>query len=37
MECGLSADADVAFRAGDVIVCFEEVETPQAISWNPGF
>lgn len=35
MECGLSAD--VIFRAGDVIICFEEVEAPQVISWDPGF
>ncbi|XP_039469504.1 translation initiation factor IF-2, mitochondrial [Oreochromis aureus] len=37
MECGLSADDDVDFRAGDVIVCFEEVEAPQVTSWDPGF
>uniref|UniRef100_A0A3Q0RMR9 Translation initiation factor IF-2, mitochondrial n=1 Tax=Amphilophus citrinellus TaxID=61819 RepID=A0A3Q0RMR9_AMPCI len=35
MECGLLAD--VSFRIGDVIVCFEEVEGPQVISWDPGF
>eukprot|EP00064_Thunnus_orientalis_P025708 superscaffoldBa00013755_g26118 len=29
MECGLSADSDVEFRAGDIVVCFEEVEAPQ--------
>lgn len=37
MECGLSADDNVDFRAGDVIVCFEEVEAPQVTSWDPGF
>uniref|UniRef100_A0A1A7XQG1 Translation initiation factor IF-2, mitochondrial n=2 Tax=Iconisemion striatum TaxID=60296 RepID=A0A1A7XQG1_9TELE len=36
-ECGLSADGDVDFRAGDVIECFEEVEVPQITSWDPGF
>ncbi|XP_030590069.1 translation initiation factor IF-2, mitochondrial [Archocentrus centrarchus] len=35
MECGLLAD--VSFRIGDVILCFEEVEGPQVISWDPGF
>lgn len=37
MECGLSADSDVEFRAGDIVVCFEEVEAPQVTSWDPGF
>ncbi|KAL6111245.1 mtif2 [Pungitius sinensis] len=37
MECGLSADGDVDFRAGDVIVCFEELDTQQVTSWDPGF
>ncbi|XP_061579239.1 translation initiation factor IF-2, mitochondrial [Cololabis saira] len=37
MECGLSADDDMDFRTGDVIVCFEEVEVPQVTSWDPGF
>ncbi|XP_030275144.1 translation initiation factor IF-2, mitochondrial [Sparus aurata] len=37
MECGLSVDGDVAFNPGDVIVCYEEVDTPQVTSWNPGF
>ncbi|KAM7394854.1 hypothetical protein PAMP_021633 [Pampus punctatissimus] len=37
MECGLSADSDVDFRAGDAIVCFEELEVPQVTSWDPGF
>ncbi|KAM8841979.1 translation initiation factor IF-2, mitochondrial [Synchiropus picturatus] len=37
MECGLSVDADVEFKAGDLIVCFEEVEVPQVIAWDPGF
>lgn len=37
MECGLSADGDVDFRAGDVIECFEVLETPQVTSWDPGF
>ncbi|CAK6982844.1 LOW QUALITY PROTEIN: translation initiation factor IF-2%2C mitochondrial [Scomber scombrus] len=37
MECGLSADSDIEFTAGDVIVCFEEQEVPQVTSWDPGF
>nr|XP_024658507.1 translation initiation factor IF-2, mitochondrial isoform X2 [Maylandia zebra] len=37
MECGLSADGDVDFRAGDIVVCFEEVAAPQVTSWDPGF
>nr|XP_046233681.1 translation initiation factor IF-2, mitochondrial [Scatophagus argus] len=37
VECGLSADGDADFRPGDVVVCFEEVDTPQVTSWNPGF
>lgn len=37
MECGLSIDTDVEFKSGDIIVCFEEVEVPQVITWDPGF
>uniref|UniRef100_A0A667WFH1 Translation initiation factor IF-2, mitochondrial n=1 Tax=Myripristis murdjan TaxID=586833 RepID=A0A667WFH1_9TELE len=37
MECGLSVDAAVDFRVGDVIVCYEELEAPQATAWDPGF
>lgn len=37
MECGLSALGHEDFRAGDVVVCFEEVEAPQLTSWDPGF
>ncbi|KAL7403666.1 hypothetical protein ABVT39_003474 [Epinephelus coioides] len=37
MECGLSADTEVVFRSGDVIVCFEELEAPQVTTWDPGF
>lgn len=37
MECGLSADGDVDFSPGDVIVCFEELDSPQVTSWDPGF
>ncbi|KAM7419995.1 hypothetical protein PAMA_016884 [Pampus argenteus] len=37
MECGLSADSDVDFRAGDAIICFEELPVPQVTSWDPGF
>uniref|UniRef100_A0A3P8TFD6 Translation initiation factor IF-2, mitochondrial n=1 Tax=Amphiprion percula TaxID=161767 RepID=A0A3P8TFD6_AMPPE len=31
MECGLSADDDVDFRAGDIIECFEELDKPQIL------
>lgn len=31
------ADGDVDFRAGDIVVCFEEVAAPQVTSWDPGF
>uniref|UniRef100_A0A8C2XPA4 Translation initiation factor IF-2, mitochondrial n=1 Tax=Cyclopterus lumpus TaxID=8103 RepID=A0A8C2XPA4_CYCLU len=37
VECGLSADGDVDFTSGDVIVCFEELEAQQVTSWDPGF
>lgn len=37
MECGLSADSNVEFITGDVIVCVEEQKAPQVTSWNPGF
>ncbi|KAM6977451.1 translation initiation factor IF-2, mitochondrial [Aplochiton taeniatus] len=37
MECGLSVDSDIVLKPGDVVVCFEETETPQTISWDPGF
>ncbi|XP_055365817.1 translation initiation factor IF-2, mitochondrial isoform X2 [Betta splendens] len=37
MDCGLSVDGDINFRPGDVIVCFEELNSPQATSWDPGF
>lgn len=37
MECGLSLDEDVEFKPGDEIVCYEESEVQQKISWDPGF
>uniref|UniRef100_A0A3P8ZFG4 Translation initiation factor IF-2, mitochondrial n=1 Tax=Esox lucius TaxID=8010 RepID=A0A3P8ZFG4_ESOLU len=37
MECGLSVAQDIEFKPGDEVVCFEETETPQLISWDPGF
>lgn len=37
MECGLSAEGHAPFRAGDVIICFQEVQVPQVTSWDPGF
>ncbi|KAF3688212.1 Translation initiation factor IF-2, mitochondrial [Channa argus] len=37
MDCGLSLEGDFSFRPGDVIVCFEELNSPQATTWDPGF
>ncbi|TTI30680.1 Translation initiation factor IF-2, mitochondrial [Bagarius yarrelli] len=37
MECGLSLDKDVDFKAGDEIICYEEKEKQQNTSWDPGF
>lgn len=37
MECGLSADRDIKFEPGDVVMCFKEVDVPQVTSWDPGF
>lgn len=37
MECGLSLDNPVDFNVGDEIVCYEETEKRQRISWDPGF
>ncbi|XP_061481725.1 translation initiation factor IF-2, mitochondrial isoform X2 [Rhineura floridana] len=37
MECGVSLDKNIMFKAGDEIVCFSEKEIEQKISWNPGF
>ncbi|XP_070842782.1 translation initiation factor IF-2, mitochondrial [Chaetodon trifascialis] len=37
MECGLSVDGDVNFSPGDVIICFEKLDSPQVSSWDPGF
>ncbi|XP_043911106.1 translation initiation factor IF-2, mitochondrial [Protopterus annectens] len=37
MECGLSIDKDISIESGDEIVCYEEKELPQTISWDPGF
>ncbi|XP_033823823.2 translation initiation factor IF-2, mitochondrial, partial [Periophthalmus magnuspinnatus] len=38
MDCGLSADGDVDFKPGDMVQCYEEVQSPQTCSWNPpGF
>ncbi|XP_023286222.1 translation initiation factor IF-2, mitochondrial [Seriola lalandi dorsalis] len=37
MDCGLSVEDGVDFRPGDVIVCFENLDSPQVTSWNPGF
>ncbi|KAF7646977.1 hypothetical protein LDENG_00179420 [Lucifuga dentata] len=37
MECGLSADSNMDFKAGDVVVCFQELDSPQTTAWDPGF
>ncbi|XP_035515594.1 translation initiation factor IF-2, mitochondrial [Morone saxatilis] len=37
MDCGLSADGDLDFMPGDVVVCFEKANVPQVTSWDPGF
>ncbi|XP_033000992.1 translation initiation factor IF-2, mitochondrial [Lacerta agilis] len=37
MDCGLSLDKNIAFQVGDEIVCFNEKEIEQTISWEPGF
>ncbi|XP_034966844.2 translation initiation factor IF-2, mitochondrial [Zootoca vivipara] len=37
MDCGLSLDKNIAFQVGDEIVCFNEKEIKQTISWDPGF
>lgn len=37
MDCGLSADGDVSFSPGDTIICYEQVQTNQTTSWDPGF
>ncbi|XP_028928124.1 translation initiation factor IF-2, mitochondrial isoform X1 [Ornithorhynchus anatinus] len=36
-DCGLSLDEDIEFNIGDEIICYEEKEVLQKISWNPGF
>ncbi|XP_062396504.1 translation initiation factor IF-2, mitochondrial [Sardina pilchardus] len=37
MECGLFLDEDVEIQTGDEIVCYQETEVQQKISWDPGF
>ncbi|XP_067901018.1 translation initiation factor IF-2, mitochondrial isoform X2 [Heterodontus francisci] len=37
MECGLSLDKEIDFKLGDEIICYEEKEVQQNISWDPGF
>ncbi|XP_037392481.1 translation initiation factor IF-2, mitochondrial isoform X3 [Pygocentrus nattereri] len=37
MECGVSLDKVIEFNVGDEIICYEEIEKPQRISWDPGF
>ncbi|KAL7825681.1 hypothetical protein SRHO_G00334190 [Serrasalmus rhombeus] len=37
MECGVSLDKAIEFNVGDEIICYEEIEKPQRISWDPGF
>ncbi|XP_076869809.1 translation initiation factor IF-2, mitochondrial isoform X2 [Brachyhypopomus gauderio] len=37
MDCGLSLDTVIGFKAGDEVYCYEEIAKPQKISWDPGF
>ncbi|KAM4694091.1 translation initiation factor IF-2, mitochondrial isoform 1-T2 [Discoglossus pictus] len=37
VECGLSLDQDIEVKIGDDILCVEEKEVHQKISWDPGF
>lgn len=37
MDCGLSFEKNIEFQVGDEIVCFNEEEVEQKISWDPGF
>ncbi|KAG8429884.1 hypothetical protein GDO86_018967, partial [Hymenochirus boettgeri] len=37
VECGLSLDKEIDLTIGDDIVCIEEKEVQQNISWDPGF
>ncbi|XP_077670070.1 translation initiation factor IF-2, mitochondrial isoform X3 [Eretmochelys imbricata] len=37
MDCGLSLDKNIEFNIGDEIICYEEKEVEQTISWDPGF
>ncbi|KAG9334210.1 hypothetical protein JZ751_008508 [Albula glossodonta] len=37
MECGLSLDKELDFQPGDQIICYQETEKAQTISWDPGF
>ncbi|XP_067845115.1 translation initiation factor IF-2, mitochondrial [Heptranchias perlo] len=37
MECGLSLDKEIDIKPGDEIICYEEKEVQQNISWDPGF
>ncbi|XP_017321988.1 translation initiation factor IF-2, mitochondrial isoform X2 [Ictalurus punctatus] len=37
MECGLSLDKLIDFKAGDEIICYEDSEKQQRIYWDPGF
>ncbi|XP_062852844.1 translation initiation factor IF-2, mitochondrial [Trichomycterus rosablanca] len=35
LECGLSLDKLIEFKAGDKIICYEEIKKQQRISWDP--
>lgn len=37
MECGLSLDQYTDIKIGDQIICYEEKEVKESISWDPGF
>jgi translation initiation factor IF-2 len=37
-ECGLKfADASIRVEPGDTIECYELIDVPQVIDWDPGF
>ncbi|XP_029449316.1 translation initiation factor IF-2, mitochondrial isoform X2 [Rhinatrema bivittatum] len=37
VECGLTLDKNLEFKVGDEIICYEEREIAQEITWDPGF
>ncbi|XP_067421266.1 translation initiation factor IF-2, mitochondrial [Emydura macquarii macquarii] len=37
MDCGLSLDKNIELNIGDEIICYEDKEVEQTISWDPAF